>query len=302
MKKKIEKKPEVKAIIPKEKIVKNVPSRDKKAPTKSASIALFYFDDSDFYTLVQNAQVNLQHCIDGYSKSVLLKEDFKSVGQTSPTVLKKPNKAVFLGQLIELAQNGYYIDVYIFAHGNTDMIFFGNNLVLTPGELADAVSKEKTGLNELPIRMVYQMNCYGRSFNQTWLSIGAKTTCGPRYVNFYPNQFNKFASEWHSGNKSFTKSLQASNTESSRTVMQSLIAASAASELFPKDWDKCSIGNTVLGDKACAKSYFLARWLAADEWQNGESGKDNMNYSSYMYRVGQTDLTKNNAGALSWDL
>jgi hypothetical protein len=50
------------------------------SPDKRASLTVFYFDDNLFYTLVQNAQVNLQHCIAGYSKSVLLKESFSAPG------------------------------------------------------------------------------------------------------------------------------------------------------------------------------------------------------------------------------
>ena len=60
----------------------------------------------------------------------------------------------------------------------------------------------------MPIRAVYQMNCYGQTFNETWLSLGAKVTCGARYVNFYPNQFNKFASEWKKGDVDFAEALR----------------------------------------------------------------------------------------------
>jgi hypothetical protein len=145
--------------------------------------------------------------------------------------------------------------------------------------------------------MVYQMNCYGRTFNQTWLSLGAKVSCGARWVNFYPNQFNKFASEWKEGNVSFDKALQESNTESSRSVMQTLIAGDALGRF---NFDKCPFGRTVLGDHACAKSYFDANWLASDEWQNGQSGAENMNYSAYMFRPGLETLTRNNMAPLVW--
>jgi hypothetical protein len=271
------------------------------SPEKSASLTYFHFEgDSALYKLIQNAQVNLQHCIDGYSKSVMLKENFSAPGQTQPTKVLKPNKAVFLGQLNELVNEGYYVDIFIFAHGSPDRIYMANDLTLSTTELKDAVAEEKSGFRYLPIRMVYQMNCYGRTFNQTWLDIGAKLVCGSRYVNFYPNQFNKFATDWNKGNVLFEKAVYDSNTESSRTVMQTLIAADAASELFPKDWDKCPIGSTVLGDKPCAKSYFKANWgIDGDEWQEGKSGKDNMNHSSYMFTPGM-NITKSNKGILVW--
>lgn len=271
-------------------------------PTKSACLAIFFFNDSNFSTLVQNAQVNLQHCIDGYDKSVLLKEDFNSVGQTRPTVLLKPNKEVFLNQIKELADDGYWIDIRIFTHGSIESIPLANGKNLTASELAEELSYQKTGYRKLPIRSVYQMNCFGHTFNQTWLALGAKVVSGARYVNFYPNQFNKFASEWNKGNVSYTSSLAESNTESSRSVMQAAIQADAMKDIAPKNWDKCPIGKTVLGDHPCSKSYFSANWgFDNSEWQSGQSGKDNMNYSSYMFRVGDINLTKNNKSALVWE-
>jgi len=266
-------------------------------PRKSASLTVFHFGDSPFRTLFQNAQVNLQHCIDGYHRSILLKEDFNGVGQTKPTVLLKPNVQVFLGQLASLAKEGYYIDIFFFAHGNEDRIYLDNDKVLTTGLLTSELAFANTGLKILPIRSVYGVNCYGHTFNRTWLELGAKVACGARFVNFYPNQFNKFASEWRKGDVSFSKALHDSNTESSRSVMQGLIAADAMSK---SNFDKCPLLKTVLGDHPCAQSYFDANWLASDEWQRGESGAENMNYSSYMFRTGITTLTRNDMAALRW--
>jgi hypothetical protein len=269
------------------------------SPEKSASLTFFFFDDNLFFTLVQNAQVNLQHCIDGYDKSILLKESFSAPGQTQPTKVLKPNKEIFLNQLIELVNDGYYVDIFIFAHGNPDKIYMNNDKILAAGELKEVLAEDNSGFNNLPIRIVYQMNCYARTFNQAWLDVGAKAVCGARYVNFYPNQFNAFAREWSKGNVLFEKAVYDANTDSSRTVMQTLVAADAAKELFPKDWNKCPVGSTVLGDKPCAKSYFLARWIDEGEWQEGESGKDNMNYSSYMFTPG-INFTKNDKSLLKW--
>ena len=104
-------------------------------PLKSASLAVFHFRDSAFRTLVQNAQVNLQHCIDGYDRSVLFKEDMVSVGQTRPTLLLNPNKAAFLEQIVGLARDGYYIDIRIFTHGNDDKIYIAPNEILTNADV-----------------------------------------------------------------------------------------------------------------------------------------------------------------------
>jgi hypothetical protein len=266
-------------------------------PRKSASLTVFHFDDSAFRTLVQNAQVNLQHCIDGYDKSVLLKEDMVSVGQTRPTVLLKPGLGTFLDQIVALTRQGYYIDIFFFTHGNDDKIYLAPGEVLTTGILKSALSSAKTGYEVYPIRSVCGVNCYGHTFNQTWLDLGAKVSCGARWVNFYPNRFNKFASEWKKGNVGFGEALRASNTESSRSVMQALIAGDAISKF---NFEKCPFGKTVLGDHACARSYFDRNWLAADEWEHDKSGAENMDYSSYMFRVGLTDLTRNDMAPLRW--
>ena len=267
------------------------------SPRKSASLAVFHFGDSPFRTLFQNAQVNLQHCIDGYDRSILLKEDLNAVGQTKPTTLLKPNMQVFLDQIASLAKEGYYIDIRIFAHGSNDAIYFDNDKVLTNSLLKSELSFANTGFQTLPIRSVYGVNCYGQTFNQTWLALGAKVTCGARYVNFYPNQFNKFASEWEKGDVGFAEALRASNTESSRSVMQALIAADAMGR---SNFDKCPFLKTVLGDHSCAKSYFDANWGLNSEWQDGELGAENMDYSSYMFRAGQQELTRNDKASLTW--
>ncbi len=266
-------------------------------PRKSACLTVFYFGDSAFRTLFQNAQVNLQHCIDGYDKSVLLKEDMNSVGQTRPTVLLRPDRETFLSQIVSLTREGYYIDVRFFCHGSDDTIYLAPNEVLTTEILKSELGAAKTGYSVYPIRSVYGVHCYGRTLNEAWLDLGAKAACGARWVNFYPNQFNKFASEWAKGNVSFAEALRASNTESSRTVMQTLIAADAMSKF---NFKKCVPGSTVLGDRDCAQSYFDNNWLAHDEWEEGKSGEENMNYSSYMYRVGNTDLTRKDTAPLRW--
>lgn len=267
-------------------------------PTKSACLTVFHFEgDSKLFKLIQNAQVNLQHCIDGYDKSVMLKEDFNAVGQTKPTVVKKPNKVIFLNQLVELANDGYWFDVRIFTHGFQGGIKLNNDLNLLAEDIREAVKETKHGI--FPIRSVYGCNCNGASLNQTWLDVGALVAGGSFDTYFYANTMNGFHNEWEKGNVSFKDAIERSHTDSARTVMQTLIAADAASQLFPKDWDKCPIGSTVLGDKPCAKSYFTANWSLGNCWQAGKSGKENMNYASRMITAGQ-NITRNNKDVLVW--
>jgi hypothetical protein len=60
------------------------------------------------------------------------------------------------------------------------------------------------------------------------------------------------------------------------------------------EWDGCPFGKTVLGDDPCARDYFVSRWLLhEDEWYAGQSGKENMNYSSFMFTGGEKEITKN---------
>ena len=270
-------------------------------PTKTASITVFYFDDGPVYTLIQNAQVNINNCFKGYDRTVLLKENYANVpGKVDPDIIKKPNRRVFLNQVIQLAQEGYLIDIYILTHGARNGISFANDKLLTPSYLESELSISKTGYEEMPIRMVYQMNCWGKNMNQAWLNVGAKVSIGSRYLNFYPNQMNKFVTEWNKGTVSVDQALNKANTESSRTVMQSLVQADAASQLSPDNWDKCPIGRSVLGSHSCAKSYFTNVWTMSNyEWQNNDSGKENMNYSSYKFRPGDKTLTKNRRN-LEW--
>jgi hypothetical protein len=267
-------------------------------PRKSASLTVYHFDSSSdnlFFKLVQNAQINLQLNIDYYDKSVLLKDDFNSIGPTKPTVLLKPNMKVFLKQIVTLTKEGYFIDICFFTHGNEDKIYFANNEVLTSSILKSELAFSKTGHNIFPIRIVHGVHCYGHSLNPTWLALGAKVAVGAKKVNFFPNKHNGFANEWKKGDVSVDEALQKSNTESASTVMRTLILADA---LGRSNFDKCPFGQTVLGDNPCAKSYFDANW--GIEWVNGKSGAENMDDSSFMFRPGLKTLTWDDTESLRW--
>jgi hypothetical protein len=164
---------------------------------------------------------------------------------------------------------------------------------LTNDDITAQLSSARTGLTVLPIRLVYQVNCYGQTMNTTWRSVGAKVTVGSRLVNFYPTQFERFAEEWNKGNVSVDKALDAADTETSRTLVQTYIGYVHAPSCN-KAWGSCPFGKTVLGDHACAKDYFSTIWgLGNGEWQPSMSGKENMNYSSTRMRGGMITATKN---------
>ncbi len=260
-------------------------------PKKSASLTLVSIEDGfldPFADLVQNAHNEYTHCFKGYDKSVLLKR--KWTNQIKPDVhIKNSLVSNFFSQLKKLADNDYFIDVYIFTHGNC------NTIATEDGDInSDRITKELKNYKhfkggKFPIRMIYQMNCYGATLNQEFIEIGAKAVVGTRYVNFYPNQFNKFAREWKNG-KSFKTSVKNSNTTSSRSTMQGLIAT----------WGLLKSGcpDNVLGKNDCSKKYFCNNWLCCrydgktDQWDNGKSGKENMNASSKMIISGDGQITK----------
>src|SRR6185295_11092162 len=153
-------------------------------------------------------------------------------------------------------------------------------------------SPAKTGFTRIPIRILYGCNCYGHSLGESWRSVGAKATTGAKYVEFYPNAFNHFIDDWNKGNVSLDAAVGNSDTDLVRTAAQAYIGYVHA-PANNKDWGHCSFGKTVLGDSPCAKDYFTNMWLADDEWEADKDGKGNMNASSYMFRGGDKQITKN---------
>jgi hypothetical protein len=265
-------------------------------PTKSASLTLVLFDDSPFFNLVQNAQIAYGNCFEGYDKSVLLKRRYN--GKRKPTRhLQNPSRVTFFSELKALAEEGYYIDIFIFSHG------FKDNISLLENQeeiLAEHIIEElydgggAFAKGKFPIRLVYGVNCYGASLRNDWLQVGAKAVVGARRVNFYPNQANKFISEWNRGNVNINTAYHASNTTSSRSVMHALIKldANAAASCFRP---KCNFGKTVLGTDSedCAYRYFDCQWGLDYPRYQGDDGIDIMNHSSDMLFGGDSFMTKN---------
>jgi hypothetical protein len=92
---------------------------------------------------------------------------------------------------------------------------------------------------------------------------------------------------------SFDTAVADSDTASVRTVVQTFISlVDAPAKKKAGEWGGCPFGKTVLGDDECAKDYFDT-WLGKGEWQENMSGKENMNYSSFMFRSGDKNISKN---------
>ncbi len=301
--------------IPGDQIIKNpipAPSASPQKPriTKgAASVVFFYFGDSKYTTLAQET-VRLKLAMEDYNQIILLKHntipnffDLSAKDEKLADVVATPTNQNLVHHLIELAQDGYMIDLYIFSHGS-DGLFrtskgqHGQNDHFTNDDILTEFASSRTGLTEMPIRMVYGVHCFGKTMAPSWRQVGAKVTAGARYVNFYPNQFGKFASDWNKRNVTFENAVRASDTAASRTVVQTYISTIHAPSTKGQ-WGGCPFGKFVLGSHSCAKDYFVDQWLSEDQWQPNKNGKENMNFSSRMFIGGDRNLTKSQTP--SWD-
>lgn len=276
------------------------PGKMPKAHKGFASIIFFYFGDSKFQTLGQET-VKLKLAMEEYEYKVLLKHDTVSPfwdlsekDEKLADIKAAPTEGNLIKYLEKLADDGYIIDLWIFSHGSRDDFrvstgTHGSKGGFSISDIENLVGANgTTGYDKLPLRLVYQVNCYGNCLSPSWIKVGAKVAVGSRYVNFYPNQFAKFAREWNDG-KNVSTAADKSDTATSRTVVQTYILGHAKG--CKDDWGGCPFPNTVLGDHDCSKSYFVSSWLSRDEWQKNKSGKENMNYSSEMLIKGDGKMT-----------
>lgn len=258
-------------------------------PQKTASIALVSFDNANnpvfdsMQDLVQNFGNAYHKTFDGYDKSVLLKRTWNN--SRRPTVhVRTDFTNAFFNQIKALTNQGYVIDIFIFTHG-----YSSGSISTDFGSITESAIRSRLGDRCYPIRLVYQMNCYGSELNDAWRAVGAVTAVGSDLVNFYPNNFNKFITEWNSG-ASVQTALQRSNTAANRTLAQSYIVVHSNTKF---NFRKCIPGSTVLGKRPCAESYFDKNWgLDGADYNASLSGKDNMTRSSRMMVAGNRNLRK----------
>ncbi len=272
---------------------------------KGNAVLVFFFtgDDDPLYKIAQGVGNNISNLFDGYDYKVLLKFDVEILGfelnkaaEKSADVVDTPTMENLQKYLKKLTSAGYIIDIYIIGHGSRSGWYISSGTYSSPTKISSSVLKSSlsssmTGYTKLPIRMVYQMICWGKNMNTAWQDVGAKVVIGAKYVNFYANQMNKFARKWNDG-ESFESAYEKSNTSSSRTVVQTWISVLHA-PTHKSEWGSCPIGSFVLGKKDCAKDYFTTMWhLNSGEWVDSYSGKENMNKSSEMTITGVSKLKK----------
>ena len=271
-------------------------------PTKSASLVYFHYGDSPFLSICQET-LRVRLAFEGSDFNVLLKEqttpavlDFNEADEKRTNVLDLPTRKNFLKYLHQLARDGYRIDVWIFAHGNRDLIAASDG-DLRASEIASELAPARTGLAEMPIRLVYGTNCYGSTLGGVWTSVGAKVAAGARFVNFFPHQFGAFAKEWNAGT-SFGTALGKANTTVSRRLTEPFILVDAGK--MAALWGGCpGLAKTVLNTEECARRYFGTRWgRKPDELAKIADPREHMKRSSEQAVAGKAELRKRDS--LTW--
>jgi len=276
-----------------------------KTPTADegvASVIFVYYADSKFKRTFQE-NVKFKLAMEGYDYRVLLKHDvtkpiwdLAEKDEKMANVIDTPTKANLKKYLERLADDGYVIDLWIFSHGFTGGFIaspgrYGRNkwVPFTESDIRGLTGPHgSTGYARLPLHLVYQINCYANSLSSAWRAVGAKTVTGARYINWFPNQFGRFARLWNRGER-VERALQVADNGPSRTLVHKYILADAR---FRK-WGGCPLGRTVLSKHKCAKKYFKRVWGIEDaEWRDGKSGKNNMYHQSQKVVHGDRNMTK----------
>ncbi|MBK8041082.1 MAG: hypothetical protein IPK22_28705 [Verrucomicrobiaceae bacterium] len=104
----------------------------------------------------------------------------------------------------DLAAKGYVMDIITIGHGSVKSLNGFGGKSITDQTLIDL--KSAHGSN-LPIRMVYMMNCRGGTLSQTWVDIGAQVAGGHINDNYIPEpMLRTFWNDWLDG-KAFSKAL-----------------------------------------------------------------------------------------------
>ena len=277
---------------------------------KKASVIYSHWGDSKFRTLFQESQINLANVIEPYHRSILLSHDSmpdwmdgNGKARKLASEVKAPTLQNLAATLESLADQGYTIDLFVFSHGRPEE-FKGTNGTYSATDYISSTSirmlaqpgSSYTGYASLPIRIVFQMNCYGSTLNDDWRAIGATASMGTKFVNFKVNTFNSFAKAW-TGGSTFKTAIGELDSKSAWTVVDVLILGDArvtANDGIKdngRSWSGCPLGKTVLSKHSCAQDYFVARWSeSASEWVNGENGKDFMRLSSTVLTSGNTSI------------
>jgi hypothetical protein len=262
-------------------------------------LVFFYFGEESYINRLAQETVPIHNALTGYDKAVLLRHEtdvrigdaefeLSELAEKKADVIDLPTRENFVKYLDELGRDGYVVDLFIFSHGWRDTFrvsrgTYGDNATIRASYI-------EANVQPLKLRMVWGTNCYGSTLLDTWRKLGARVCAGARYVNFYPTRFKKFIKMWLDG-EAFGAAVSQSDTKLVRTPVQIYIPGDAIARM--KQWG----GNllkaaTILGRTKAAKDYFTNCWIAEDEWIDGKSGKQMMNYASRMIIEGNRKTTK----------
>ncbi len=272
-----------------------------------AVVYFFYMGDSRFRTTFQE-MTNINKALKGYDKKLLLKHQHGVQGihsapaQANADKMVKPTRRNLIHCLKNLTQAGYTIDLYIQSHGTDDRGTAGGGAFKTSKGShgtadwftdQDIRALKSTVGSPVPLRMVYQMNCWGSNLNSAWTDAGAKAVLGSRYVNFYPHEIMQFADAWRNGHKFHDALGQSRNSRG--VVNQGLAAHADATEDEWSSHGGCSFWSSILGNSRCAKEYFVNYWgHDPSSWKNFPTrlnGKANIEHASEKLIAGDGSLT-----------
>jgi len=236
----------------------------------------FYMGDGPFTTFFQNF-TKLTEAMVGYDRTVLLKHRNGTGVSTGAyqraDAVHQPTRANFERCLRSLTRADYEIDLYVVSHGDRSgfKMSTGSHGSSDYYRISDIQSFRASFDGEIPLRMVYQSNCWGSELNDAWRELGADAAAGSRFVNFFPNQFEEFALAWRSG-VTFERALELANQPGTRADVRSyLIGDMAATDT--DDWNQsggfCGYWNVLYGSGRCAREYLTDRWQHSDaEWNS----------------------------------
>ncbi|MEO0897956.1 MAG: hypothetical protein AAFY71_16225 [Bacteroidota bacterium] len=272
-------------------------------PTKKASLIVFYNDDPDFVRLLQQAYVQEEEMIKGYSKSVLLTNVPYGKDLPQPDVKAAATEFNLYRYLIQLASEGYYIDVFIITHGSRYGISLqkssnhGKNPKLnwktdglvTANDLTKALCPIR-GYRKFPIRMVFQTNCWGSNMNIAWRDAGAKAVFGARYINYYAGTIGGFLKKWKGGS-----TIKASATYGKESTMKATHTFfETTSTLTRIDWGgkNCKTTKVLDHDGSCPYRYWDKVWHHhRDQYYTSWKGYTNIVESSRFFFLGNQKMT-----------
>jgi len=261
---------------------------------KTASLVFHCFGEDSYINRLAQETVPVHHALTGYDKTVLLRHEtdigkfeLSEKAEKKATVLDIPTPANLAKYLNELGDEGYVVDLYIFSHGWSD------RFRASKGTYGDNTSISGTWLeanvNPLKLRMVWGTNCYGETLSDTWAKLGARSSSGSRFVNFYPTRFTRFVKAWNSG-ATFEEAAAGSSTAIQRTGVHLYLIFDAMAQL--KKWNgKIWQAPTVLGKTAAAERYISECW-GAENFVPGKSGKQSINHASEIVIAGDAKVTK----------